>query len=653
MRLTVCLAMLAGMVCVSAKAEVYSPWVSSEHTPDFRDPARFRQFGPWKDLKDQDLAVAVWKYLTDPITGTYHFTDMYELTREPHWEVKLVQDPMRILNVYGFAVCSMHSAMTAGLFKGMGYEEARLAGWETYHATPEIYWGGDWRYVDIDERAYILDDKGEIASGIEVFERPEWWEPSSRAVKPFYPQNGGLKGVQTMARHGPPYYAYGWYDGGYTPDFVLRPGERVERFFGPQGYWRYTEAYKEGSTRRIVSREPRGPKSGEYSQNTYGNARFDYEPKIGSGYLDYPQGAWSDRNVRLGEQGLVLAVDGQARSTFYFQYPYIIVPQNGDLGDPEDDWDACVVRFASGVKTRLMLSADNGVTWQDVSDRQGVDETIPANSPRDSGGMKAIDLTRHVAGKYAFWLRFEFDGKAGEAALQALKVTTWTQLAPISLPRLKAGTNRMTYAAGDKYGLNTCTIPITPDCSEIEQLRPYLHGPFNYDAERRRDRFQGPVTFRLEAPEGSQIEWLHVSAGLWVEYESGRPVVSGDRFLVALNEPKDFQPVWQAAVPDWVDHWYFRGQKEVKLPRPAKTVYVRIEPTHGLLNTAFYLHVSRPGRTTGGMMAVTHKFRAGGQERSVTKELTEAGSYEVVCEGEPENVSVAYSVPSVKAGQGR
>ena len=148
--------------CPPSRPPVVHPWQaapstapgsSSEHTPDFRDPGRFRQFPAWKDLKDQDLAIAVWKYLTDPATGTYHFTDMYELSHEPHWEVKLIQDPMRILNVYGFAVCNMHSSMTCGLFKGMGFEQVRLAGWEQYHATPEIFWGGSWHYLDIDERA--------------------------------------------------------------------------------------------------------------------------------------------------------------------------------------------------------------------------------------------------------------------------------------------------------------------------------------------------------------------------------------------------------------------------------------------------------------------------------------------------------------------
>ena len=124
-----------------------------------------------------------------------------------------------------------------------------------------------------------------------------------------------------MTKHGPPVYSHNWYDGGYTPDFVLRPGESVERFFQPQGYWRFADSYKEGSSRKIVGRDPRGPKSGGYSENTYGNARFDYEPKIAAGYADYAQGVWSDQNVALAEKGLVLAADGPG-----FQHVLLPVP---------------------------------------------------------------------------------------------------------------------------------------------------------------------------------------------------------------------------------------------------------------------------------------------------------------------------------------
>jgi hypothetical protein len=327
------------------------------------------------------------------------------------------------------------------------------------------------------------------------------------------------------------------------------------------------------------------------------------------------------------------------------------VPQNGDLGTTDDDWDASVLRYKTGVKTVLKVSADNGITWQEIPGKTDApDETIPGNRPSRPEGIKAVDLTKYVAGKYAFWVRFEYEGRAGESALESLKLTTWTQLAPLSLPRLKAGENRMELQATDKYGLNTWTVPIAPNCNQIEELKPYLQGKYDYDADRRRDRFHGSVTVKLEAPEGSRIEWLHIGAGLWSDY-SKKPLKSGDRFLVALDEPKDFRPVWQAEVPEWVDHWYFRGNQEVKLDRPAKVVYVRIEPTYGLLNMAFHLHVSKLGTPSNvtQSVTVTHKFRVNAADKTVTRELSKPGPYTVTCDGEPENISITLLAPSVKA----
>jgi hypothetical protein len=104
-------------------------------------------------------------------------------------------------------------------------------------------------------------------------------------------------------------------------------------------------------------------------------------------------------------------------------------------------------------------------------------------------------------------------------------------------------------------------------------------------------------------------------------------------------------------VPEWIDHWYFRGNQEVKLDRAARTVYVRIEPTYGLLNMAFYLHVSRTGQAADPAaqpVVVTHTFQLNGQEKTVAKELFKPGPYTVTCDGSPQNVSVTVAATSMK-----
>ena len=97
------------MACTAASATVYSPWILSEHVADTRDEVLFARDPRWANLQGQEKALAVWRYLTDPVTGTWHFADTTE-GEDPNWESRLVKDPSKTLNVYGFAVCTVRSA---------------------------------------------------------------------------------------------------------------------------------------------------------------------------------------------------------------------------------------------------------------------------------------------------------------------------------------------------------------------------------------------------------------------------------------------------------------------------------------------------------------------------------------------------------------
>ena len=104
---------VTALMATQGSAKVYSPWVISEHVADTRDEARFAADSRWVALTGQEKALAVWRYLTDRETGTWHYSDMWE-GRDPYWESKLVKDPVKILNVYGFSVCTMHASMIEG-----------------------------------------------------------------------------------------------------------------------------------------------------------------------------------------------------------------------------------------------------------------------------------------------------------------------------------------------------------------------------------------------------------------------------------------------------------------------------------------------------------------------------------------------------------
>ena len=59
-------------------ARVICPRLTCDHIADTTDLKRFRQFHEWKDKNGNELALAIWKYLSDYETGLYHFNEILE-----------------------------------------------------------------------------------------------------------------------------------------------------------------------------------------------------------------------------------------------------------------------------------------------------------------------------------------------------------------------------------------------------------------------------------------------------------------------------------------------------------------------------------------------------------------------------------------------
>src|SRR5262249_26558353 len=179
--------------------------------------------------------------------------------------------------------------------------------------------------------------------------------------------------------------------------------------------------------------------------------------------------------------------------------PYIIVPRVGKLETAEDDCEASVVELAA-TGASLSLSLDNGLTWEDLK--------LPTPGP---GGWAAVDLTRHVSGTYGYLLRVGLKGKPNEAVVRALKITTWVQVAPASLPALRKGSNRMEYRTGDHHGLPTRVMEVRAGANRDAFLRLCHTPPRDFDPARKTARAKGPFVVQVQAPPGTRIAWL--SAG--------------------------------------------------------------------------------------------------------------------------------------------
>jgi hypothetical protein len=621
-------------VASAASAKVYSPWVLSEHVADTRDEVRFAADPRWADLKDEEKALAVWRYLTDPITGTWHFADTSE-GNDPNWESRIVKDPVKDLNVYGYAVCTVHACLIEGLYEALGFPVRQMA-FGGYHRTAEVEWAGRWRYLDVDERAYLLDKQGEVAGAVEATTRRELWERSAKAVSPFYPQNGGVAGIRALAEHGPPEPYWHWRTLGHTMDFALRPGESLIRYWQPQGYWRVDPSWTGEQQLALLRRPPAGPKTAAEvsANNSYGNGKWTYQPTLAPGYRDFAAGVYRSDNVRLYRNGLGLAAPGKGWAEWRVRTPYIIVGQPHDLTDPNDDSDAAVVEFVPKGKVTLRVSIDQGRTWQVVW------------SSAKGAGPQRIDLTKWVVGRYEYHVRFDLTGSIWNARVSSFRLTTWTQLAPASLPRLRTGVNHLTFTWGDRHHGATEMLSIEPDFSDPADLKRWgvqVEGP--YDPLGIPARARGQVTLRVRALAGTKIRWLHVGGSFDAHHEDGsRP----DRILYSAEPSEGWRLLRAEDPPAWTKHWYYNLEADLELNLPVTEVWVRLDPAVGVNGLRVYAHCAPDNARQGGPVVVTHTFREDGKPVQKAFRFTGPRPYQIDCRTEPENVSIKMHVASQK-----
>ena len=130
--------------------------------------------------------------------------------------------------------------------------------------------------------------------------------------------------------------------------------------------------------------------------------------------------------------------------------PYIIVPRLEELNRREDDTQAATLEW-SGRHVSWSIPSDNGLTWLPVEIRE---------EPAGDEALATVDLTRWVGGRYGYSLRRTLNGDAGDACLRRLRITTWVQLAPASLPWPRQGRNAMRLVTGDDYGLSTRVVEV-------------------------------------------------------------------------------------------------------------------------------------------------------------------------------------------------
>ena len=610
--------------------------VTSEHTADTTDLKRFREFPAWKDKSGNDLAIAIWKYLCDYETGLYHFNEILE-GPDPFDEYATVRDPLKVMNVYNMAYCGIFGPVLDGIFQGVGFEKGRSFGVEAWnHCTTEVWYDDAWHYFDLDVRGALVDANGTVVSLREAQRNRELWTNPPSKVGPFFPKDNDKNRVFEIYRDSKIHYYYRWFQGSGTMDFYLRQGETFTRWPKPQGgRWHHLPRYNKTEwIKKLIQIEPVGakPNHRDFTRWNHGNGLFHYAPDLHEASTDFDDGVYAVKNLAAGRRGLHIVRRGPAEAVFEMFTPYIIVAKVNELDEVNDDTEASVVTMETLLPVDVSVSLDHGLTWLKAG-------------KIEPGRKQAVDLTGMVKGTYGYLLKLRTSGDGGEPAITSLAIDTWVQVAPISLPRLKKGVNRIKYEASDRYGLTTMPMLIHPNSADPRDLAKHLVAiPQDYDPKRATSRIHGEAVLHLTAPEGMKIAWF--SAGATFRTHQGEYAKNtNNRMAYAVGRPGEFKEIYRASVPTWVNHWRYNWDTDVVLDEPASEVYVKYTGDPGLNTMRACLHLLAD-RPMGKAVRVVHGYRIG--EKLYRKEIDLAGptAYTIECDNEPENVFIEIGVPS-------
>jgi hypothetical protein len=276
----------------------------------------------------------------------------------------------------------------------------------------------------------------------------------------------------------------------------------------------------------------------------------------------------------------------------------------------------------------MSISLDGGLSWTPV-------------------GASSVDLTRHVSGKYGYLLKVALTGQPESAVVRSLKITTWVQVAPASLPSLRRGLNRLEYRTGDHYGLQSRVLEISTAGSSPTEFAKYVHGsPAYLNPEWTTGRATGTFVIRVPSPPNSRIAWFSAGASLATFQMEAAPETA-NQIAYAVDEPRDFKPIYEAAVPNDQGHWHYNIDREVKLETPAKTLFLQYVG-HPAVNTIrIYAHYVSDRPRSSAPVTITHVWTEGRSIRTRTVTMARPGTYEVVTSEEPVDEAVEISVASV------
>jgi hypothetical protein len=421
-------------------------------------------------MTDEQKGLAVWKSV---VMFQYQDTPPVEYLQDGN----AVQDPIKLFNVYGYAMCSPAASHVCNLARYAGLE---ARGWGiNCHSVCEVKWDNAWHLLDASLVNYFPKADGKVASVDEITAAVSEWLNQNQGyrgndakLRAFNFADGGKgwkKGPDLLARC--PFFddsgwwpagTHGWYstmqeyDGsgggangksflfeygssmGYEVNIQLRPGEKLTRNWSNKG-WHVNMQGGGGEPGCLKLKSGQGfmrhmPKYGDLATARIGNGTLEYDLPLAGG--EFRAGALTAENLANEAASPSLRPKDPAQpGVLIFRMPSSYVYLGGQL--------TFKPVLAEGGEIAVEFSDNNGLDWKEIAKLNAP----PANKEATT------DLKPFVYRRYDYRLKFTLKGKG--TGLDAIKVANDIQHSQRALPALTQGENKIAFSAGAQEGTLT------------------------------------------------------------------------------------------------------------------------------------------------------------------------------------------------------
>jgi hypothetical protein len=355
-------------------------------------------------LTPEQFALATWKLVSQ---DTFHFCS----AGAPGDPSAYADEPLRLLNGFGFACCDQSSRILNWLWQGAGYQ-TRI-GAMTFHTVPEIYYNNGWHLYDTDHKVYYLaEDNKTVASLAEIIADPS-------LVARVADANGNDPSGYPAALLAQEYAAA-------TPEYLTSDYRRAATY-GLQPNQSLTLRSENATTSVFDYFLPDDP---VLPLSTVTSAQFDWA--LDFARTDWRQLATSINGVGTLSRNANLFITNASGKTgdiaYYLSSPFPVSSLQVSGIVYRDNGTASVSAYFSS----------DGVHWS---------APAPMNPEPGTAAQATADLSSVALGQYSYFVMLRFYGSAPDAArIAAVHLTSEVQVAKILFPNLVPGTvNHLIY----------------------------------------------------------------------------------------------------------------------------------------------------------------------------------------------------------------